>query len=106
MAAIRRRPSRALLNQPDGVAVRVCNPCEAEVRQEVVRRAERGRTFAGQACVIAVHIVRPKHELDRPTTERAVGPLPWGSKQLTTLKRPGSRDCGGYWVMASMAGVV
>src|SRR5438067_545660 len=59
----------AALNELDRITVRVRYPRGAEVGQEVVRWAERGRVARGQTRVGAVGVVRPEHNLDRPSTE-------------------------------------
>jgi hypothetical protein len=57
------------LNELDGVAIRVRHPRYSEVIQEVVWWAERKGAFGGQARVVAVGVVRPENDLDRPSTE-------------------------------------
>ncbi len=58
-----------MLSELDRVAVRVGHPGAAEIRQEVVRRAERRRTVGGQTLVVAVGIIGPEYDLNRPPTE-------------------------------------
>jgi hypothetical protein len=47
----------AVLNELDGIAIRVRHPGGSEGRQEIVRRAERGRASGSQTGVGAVGVV-------------------------------------------------
>ena len=60
----------ATLDELDWVSVGIGHPGGAEAAaQKVVRRAQGGYAVGGQASMIAVDIVRPQNDLNRPSAE-------------------------------------
>jgi hypothetical protein len=64
-----------MLSELDGIAVRIRHPGEAEIGEEVVRGAERGRTGGSQARVVSIGVVGPENDLDWSSTEVWIQPM-------------------------------